>query len=355
MDREVAIARRQPWLNPLLRSAVMIGAIFAIGTIGYHQLGAPATSWLDALYMTVITLTTVGFGEIVDLSSQPHGRLFTILLLLAGVGTFVYFISNLTAFFVEGRWGELLWSRRMKRRIDAMNDHTIVCGGGHTGEAVLAELVETGRPFVLVERSHERVAELERALDAEIPVVYGDATDDDTLRAAGIDRAAGLCATVSSDKDNLLVTITARMLRPQLRIVARCVEKRAIEKMRKAGADAVVSPNLIGGLRLVSELIRPTAVSFLDIMLRDREQKLRVEEVPVLGGAPIVGHSVGSLASVRSREVMVVAIRDSDNRWTYNPLPEHRLAVGEAIVFVGSPEARRAMERAAGIGVQGDD
>lgn len=337
--------------TPLLRAAVLIALIFAAGTVGYHRLGAPHTSWLDALYMTVITLTTVGFGEIVDLQHHPEGRLFTIVLLFAGVGTFVYFISNLTAFFVEGRWNELLWSRRMNKRIAALSGHTIVCGGGHTGEAVLGELVETERPLVLIERDPERVAELERVLGREIPVVFGDATDDDALRAAGVERAAGLCATVSNDKDNLIVTVSARLLNPNLRIVARCVDKRTIEKLRKSGADAVVSPNLIGGLRLVSELVRPTAVSFLDIMLRDRDQRLRVEEVPVLAGSPLVGRALDSLEPVRAREVMVVALRRDDGHWVYNPLPEHVLQVGEAIVFMGAPEARRAVERAAGIGV----
>ncbi len=331
-------------LAPIQRSAALISLLFAAGTIGYWQLGQPTTTWLDALYMTVITLTTVGFGEIVDLSANPNGRIFTIVLLILGVGTFVYFISNLTAFFVEGRLAELLWSRRMRRTIESLDGHTIVCGCGHTGEAVITELVHTQRPLVVIERDIERLRALEDKLGAELPQVIGDATDDDALRAAGIERAAGLVATVSNDKDNLIVTVSARMLNPRMRIVARCVESKVVDKLRKAGADAVVSPNQIGGLRLISELVRPTAVSFLDIMLRDLDHRLRIEEVPVVAGSGLVGLELGLLRKRLPRDVLIVALRDGAASWRYNPHDEVRLAAGDTVIYLGDPAGRGAFE-----------
>ena len=331
-------------LAPIQRSAALISLLFAAGTLGYRWLGPSQTTWMDALYMTVITLTTVGFGEIVDVSANPYGRIFTIVLLILGVGTFVYFISNLTAFFVEGRLAEALWSRRMRRTIASLDRHTIVCGCGHTGEAVIAELIHTERPLVVIERDIDRLQALEQKLGVEFPQVIGDATDDDALRAAGVERASGLVAAISNDKDNLIVTVSARLLSSNLRIVARCVETKVVDKLRKAGADAVVSPNQIGGLRLISELVRPTAVSFLDIMLRDLDRRLRIEEVPVVPGSRLVDLELGTVRRRLPRDVLIVALRDGAAAWRYNPPDDVRLAVGDTVIFLGDPAGRGAFE-----------
>ena len=263
--------------RPLLRSGLFVVLAFAVGVVGYGILGSGAHRWLDAAYMTVITLTTVGYSEVIDMSGSPGGRIFTMLLLLWGVGAFLYFFSSLTAFLVEGHIQHLLWRRSMSRAIERLSGHVIVCGGGHTGQYILQELAATKRPFVLIESSQERVEELGKMLGGEFAAVIGDATDDDTLRAAAIDRASGLVACVSNDKDNLIATVSARMLRPDLRIVSRCIDEKVEQKIRKAGANAVILPDQIGGLRMISEILRPTAVSFLDLMLRDRERNVRVE------------------------------------------------------------------------------
>ncbi len=336
--------RRTDARVPLVRTAAGIAMLFGVGTIGYWFLGGGDTSLLDALYMTVITLTTVGYGEIVDLSANPAGRVFTMILLLVGVGTFVYFVSNLTAFIVEGSFEKVLWSRRMKQIIGKLKDHTVLCGGGHTGEAALLELIETERPFVLIEQDPERVKALELLVGREFPVVIGDATDDECLKQAGIVRAKGLVAAISSDKDNLIVTVSARLLNADLRIVARCIDKKVGDKLIKAGADAVVSPNLIGGLRMVSELVRPAAVSFIDVMLRDKGRRLRVEEVPIAPGSPLIGRTLGQLQASASRDVLVVALREADGGWIYNPENHVGLEVGMALVLIGSPTGRRLVE-----------
>ncbi len=331
----------------MIRTALSIVLLFCVGTVGYLVVGGEQTSLLDALYMTVITLTTVGYGEIIDLTHAPGGRAFTMALLLVGVGTFVYFVSNLTAFMVEGSLEKILWSFRMKRKIDALRGHTVLCGGGHTGEAALLELVETERPFVLIEHDPERVEQLVAVAGQEFPVVLGDATEDECLIAAGVAHAEGLVAAVSNDKDNLIVTVSARLLNPELRIVARCIDKKVGDKLRKAGADAVVSPNLIGGLRMVSELVRPNTVSFLDVMLRDKDRRLRVEDVVVEAGSALDGKPLSTLDARSNHDVLVVALRELDGSWRYNPEDHDVLEPGMALVLIASPAARREVERVA--------
>jgi voltage-gated potassium channel len=330
----------------LARAAGLIALVFVIGVVGYLYLGGSEYGLLDAVYMTMITLTTVGYSEVIDLSENPEGRVFTAALLVIGVGSFVYFFSNLTAFMVEGNLDRILWRRRMRRSISELQSHYIVCGAGRIGRHMIRELIETERPFVLVELDDSIARALQDELSAKFPVVIGDATDDEVLRGAGIERATGLCAAISSDKDNLLITMTARMIRPELRIVARCTDQKIHKKLRRAGADAVVSPEVIGGLRLVSELVRPDAVTFLDTMLRDKEKRLRIEEV-VLGPNSLArARTIGSLRRDGIDGLLIIAVRKEDSpAWSFNPHDEFVLEAGHRIVLMASPEARRVAEQ----------
>ncbi|MBI2567659.1 MAG: potassium channel protein [Candidatus Schekmanbacteria bacterium] len=331
----------------LVRSACAVLLIFAAGTIGYYGLGGPTTTWLDAMYMTTITLTTVGYTAVVDLSGTAV-RAFTVLLLLVGVGTFVYFFSAVTAFAVEGTLDRIMWRRRMTRQIGKMSNHVIVCGGGNTGEYVVRELDQTGRPFVLVELDPGRAQALYDMLGREFAVVIGDATSDDVLHRAGVERAAGLVACISGDKDNLVVTFTARQLNPSMRIVTRCVNDAEQHKLVKAGANAVVSPNRIGGLRLVSELVRPAVVTFLDQMLRDRERRLRVEEVTIGAGSDLDGATVAALHGQAITGLLLMAVRRPDGSWVYSPPETLELEAGMGLIFIAAPGTRRVVEEAAG-------
>jgi voltage-gated potassium channel len=325
----------------LARAAGLIVLVLAIGVVGYKIIGGDEYGVLDAIYMTVITLTTVGYGEVIDLNNNPGGRIFTIALLVLGAGIFVYFFSSLTAFIVDGNLDRILWRRRMRRALNVLDKHYIICGGGRTGRHMIRELLETDRPFVLVDIDETSARALADELEREFPIVVGDATDDDVLRLAGIERALGLCVSTSVDKDNLLVIMTARMIRPDLRIVASCNEPRAMQKLQRAGADAVVSPNVIGGLRLVSELVRPDAVSFLDTMLRDKEKRLRIEEVALREGSAAVGRTLGALRRDPIAGLLIIAVRETrSDSWTFNPSDEFRLVAGLAIVFMSSPEGR---------------
>jgi voltage-gated potassium channel len=247
-DREIAENAAR-----LGRAAGLILLIVLIGIIGYRIVGGPESDLLSAIYMTMITLTTVGYGEVIDLTASPGGRVFTICLLFIGAGSFVYFFSNLTAFIVEGNLDRYLWRRRMKNEIAALNDHIIVCGAGATGRNVIRELVSTKRTFVVIDTNEEQVRELYEEFEAEFPLVVGDATDDDFLIEAGIEQANGVIATVRNDRDNLIITVSAKILKPSLRVIARCIDSKMVKKAKQAGAASVISPNVIGGMRMVSE------------------------------------------------------------------------------------------------------
>lgn len=327
----------------LTRAATLVALVFVAGVVGYSLLAGPDYGVFDAVYMTIITLTTVGYDEAIDLDGNTPGRVFTVVLLLVGAGSFVYFISNLTVFMIEGHFDLLLWNRKMRKMISGLNEHYIVCGAGDTGEHLIKELLETERPFVVIEADEARIRELVEKYDREFAAVIGDATDDDVLREAGIERARALTASIRSDKDNLLVVVSARLLNPKLRIVCRCIEEKLKSKVVKAGADAVVSPNMIGGLRMVSEMIRPNVVSFLDIMLRDKNKGLRVEEFPVRAGSKYDGMSVGAFRGERVADVLLVAVKHGDD-WTFNPGDELVLDPGMSIIYMGNPAARDRLE-----------
>jgi voltage-gated potassium channel len=331
-------------LRPAVRAAALLVTIFVAGTVGFRIIGGSEHTLLDAIYMTTTTLTTVGFGEVIRVSDRPAAEVFTVLLLLFGTGTFVYFFSNLTAFVVEGTLERLFWRRRMTRDIDQLREHYVVCGAGHTGEHVTRELSETRRPFVVIDQDEGRVRELHTKLGSEFAALIGDATEDEMLAAAGLARAQGLVACVGSDKDNILVTFTARNLNPSVRIVARCRDVRTQAKLARAGADAVVSPDRIGGLRLVSEMLRPTVVSFLDIMLRDTERRWRVEEVTVQTGSPLDGTTIGALHGRRIKDLLILALHNLDGEWIYNPAPESVLQSKSRIIFMGNQETRATLD-----------
>lgn len=328
----------------LLRTTVLVGLVFLVGMIGFYAIGQPQAGLVDAFYMTSITLTTIGYGAVVPVETTA-AKLFTSLYAIVGFGMFVYLFSNVTAFMVEGGLDRLLWSRKMHRTIDKLRGHTVVCGSGNTGRHIIAELLETGRPFVLIDGDAEVVRALHQQFGTSFPAVIGDATDDDVLRAAGVPRASGLIACVSNDHDNLVITLSARLLSPKLRIVARCLEEREQAKIRRAGADVVVLPNKIGGIRMVSELVSPHVVTFLDVMLRDKDPHLRVDEVQVPEGSPQTGVTVGQLRAHKIKDLLIVALRDADGTWQYNPEEHDPVRPGMVIVFMGSPEARAALER----------
>ena len=289
--------------------------------------------------MTFITVATIGYGEVVDLSASPNGRIFTMLLGTVGIANVAYTTSKLTAFILESEINEVLRRRRMQERIDAMTGHYIICGIGRVGGNVAHELWITGRTFVAIDGSVERIEEFREKYPGAI-APHGDAQDDELLIRAGVARAAGVFAVTGDDGGNVLITLSAKQLGPQARLVARCHEVRNIEKLKRVGADAIVSPDFTGGMRIASSMIRPTVVSFLDEMLRT-DDKLRVEEVPIPEGFAPRG-----LAEVApfSREYIVLAVRTRE-RWEFNPAEDFLLEPGCVLVVMAHTVGRKALER----------
>ncbi len=330
-------ASRRSARGRLLSATFIIVCVVILGATAYYQLGDGRWSYFDCVYMTLITLSTVGFAETLEgMDAMPEARALTLVLIVVGSGTLVYFLSNFTALVVEGDLRGILRARRMQKRIDNLEKHIVVCGAGNTGEHVIGELVDAGVSFVVVDQDEERVRVLGDDLGTELLQVVGDATDDHTLEKAGVTRARGVIAALTTDKDNLFVTISVRHLNPEARIVAKAIDSTTTPKLRRAGAHAIVSPNYIGGLRLVSEMIRPQAVQFLDRLLRE-DNKLRIEDVEVPDSASIVGHTLAQCA-IRQTGALVIAIRTADGKYVYNPGPDVKLDAGSHLIVIAHAE-----------------
>ncbi|HWR98459.1 MAG TPA: potassium channel protein [Candidatus Methanoperedens sp.] len=328
------------------RKALIAGGLLAIvlgvGTATYKHIGGERATWLDSLYMVVITIATIGYGEIIDLSQSPGGRVFTMFLSFAGIGILTYIMMSLTAFVVEGELNEAFRRRKMEKRIEKLREHYIVCGADGVGSHVARELAATQRPYVVVDTDREKIERFHGGGDEGPAFIVGDATDNETLRRAGIERARGLFAVTGDDNLNMVISLSARPLNPGIRVVARCEEPRNSEKMQRAGADSAVSPTRIGGLRMASEMLRPAVVGFLDVMLRREDEQLRIEELAV--PAAIVGRSLAALELQRFAKLLLLAVRHAEG-WTYNPARDYVMQTGDTLVFMGSPEERVELER----------
>ena len=319
--------------------AFMVG-VTVLGTVGFHVID-PAAGWVRAFFMTAITLTTVGFSHEVELDSSG-AFIFTAFLILLGMGGVAYFVTTATAFLLEGQLGHVFRKRRMEKELSRLSGHLIVCGSGQTALYTAKELVSVRRSVVVVADRPEEAGRVQAEL-SDVPVIVGDPAKDEVLLAAGVLRAAGLVACTDADKENLVVTLTARQLNPTLRIVTRVMEVEGEPKLRKVGADAVVSPNYIGGLRMASELIRPTVVTFLDTMLRDKERNLRIDEIRIPEGSPSIGMPLNGLGLDRIPGALLLAERDSDGNWHYNPPRNEKVTPGMVLIFLGSPGDSRAL------------
>jgi voltage-gated potassium channel len=289
--------------------------------------------------MTITTLSTVGFGELLPGMAQiPLARLWTVLLLLLGSGALVFFISSLTAFIVEGDIQDVFRRRRMRKAIDALKDHIIVVGIGTTGIHVATELRATRVPFVVVDSDEQRLRTIAAETLPGLLYVHGDATLDHVLELAGIARARGLATSLPEDRDNVFVTITARALNPLLRITSKVMEDSADTKIRRAGADATVSPSAIGGRRLVSHLLRPSVVQFLDSMLQDRSEVSRVDEVAIPDASRAIGATLGETNIREKTRALLLAVNHADGSYSYHPDASLVLERGAKLVVFGAVE-----------------
>jgi len=325
----------------------IFAAVFAVGAAGFPyfagpRFGGPEWSLLDGVYMTVITVATIGYGEIHEL--PPSGRVFGTIYIILCLGTIAYAVSSITAFIVEGELKNLLGRRKMEKRIDRLRDHFIVCGADETALTAVRELLLTRKPFVVVDASREA---LDRAAGlGDVLAVQGDPTDDEVLRMAGVERARGFLTSLPSDESNLFAVVTARSLNPRLRIVAKALDVQSHKKIVKAGADSVISPTFIGGMRMVSEMIRPAATTFLDQMLRERERVLRVDEITIPAGSPLAGRTLAEAGIGEKTGALLVAVKGARNaEYEFNPPAGRPLEAGDILIFIGSPEMAEGIRR----------
>lgn len=330
------LADIEPTQREILFASTFLVLWLVVGTLGY----AAIEGWdlMDGLYMTFITLTTIGFGETHTLSTT--GRLFTIVIAFVGIGSVAFVAARSAQVLLAG---EILKQRQLTRRIRKMQDHYIICGYGRIGKRVAADLQNAGKAFVVLERDEELVQTMQAA---GIPAMTGDAEDEDTLRRAGIENAQGLITLLPIDSDNVFVTLVARELNPKLFILARTNNSKNRRKLLQAGAAQVVAPSDVGADRMAQVILRPNVDRFMAQVMKSSDLGLMMEEVPVEKGARLAGKS---LAEARFRQqfdaIVITIIKGSTGAMKFNPGPKDRIEAGDVLIVLGSQEMIQRLER----------
>jgi voltage-gated potassium channel len=321
--------------------------VFMCGMVGFRVFGGKEWSLLDTLYMTVITLSTVGYEEPIDISTNPAARIFAVVFIVVCLGTIAFAISSITAFIVEGELKNILWRKKMDKEISRLNDHYIVCGVDETAQTIIQELILTRKKFVVIEPLQERIDKLLSSF-SNLLFIQGDPAEDDVLLSARIEKAKGILLSLPTDEENLFVTLSARSLNPKIRIVTKGIDIKSHNKMMKAGADAVVSPTSIGGMRMVSEMIRPAVVSFLDMMLRERKKVIRFEEVTVGQGSSLAGKTVGESKIAKMSGVLLAAIKNAETgEYDFDISEGTEIRENDVLILIASREMVDEVEKIA--------
>jgi voltage-gated potassium channel len=318
-----------------LRTGLLALLIIVVcGTAGFIGLGY---NFVDALFQTIVTITTVGFREVHNFGAP--GEIFSIFLILAGVGTAAYTFSVLIDSFVEGHVTDLVARRRMERRIENLHGHVILCGWGRVGQAIARHIAGADQDMVVVDLSAERLP------STPALTVHGDATDDAILTAAGIERAGVLVTALAADPENLYVTLTARSLCPDLFIVARAYGDNSVDKLLQAGANRVVNPANIGGARMAAFALQPHVAEFVDVVMHDGSLEFRLEEVWVPQGSPLDGRTLRD-ARIRDKTgALVLAMRNEDGEFMTNPGPDVKIHAGHILIAIGTGSQLEALSQ----------
>jgi voltage-gated potassium channel len=316
---------------------LLTATVLFVGVAGFHYI--ERWPWFDGLYMTLITMTTIGYGEIRQLS--PLGRIFNTFLILAAVITGGFLVGTFTQAMLEFELGRFLGRRRMEREIAKLRDHYIICGAGRVGRTVAREFKGRSIPFCIVERDAERA---QWAVQEGVPVIIGTGHTQETLKQAHIGRAKGLVSAVTSDADNLYIVLTASELRPDMPIIARASEEEAIPKLRKAGATEVLSPYHFIGRRIAHLLLRPNVVDFIETAFGIERLDVEIGEVRVPDGSGLVGQSLAQADIRQATGVLVLAVKRSDGRLDFNPAPETIIRSGDCLIAIGSADHIQKLE-----------
>jgi voltage-gated potassium channel len=325
-------------LRRFLLIAGLLGIILVVGTMGFVLIDG--YSWFDAFYMTLTTITTVGYGEIRPLDRA--GRIFNSFLIFFGVTTMFLAVGAMTQTIIELELQDRYGKRRKRRMIDQLHDHFIVCGYGRVGRNASFEFQRANIPFLVVDRNEDRVA---KAADAGMLAIAADATRDDSLREAGVLKAKGLIAALPSDAENLFIILSAKTLNPKLTVVTRASEEEAEEKMRRAGADTVFTPYAVTGRQLADSLLRPHVVEFLDFGRSNMGPKVTMEQVCVSANAELTTKTLGELMELRKTGVIVLAIRKRGGETIFNPPPEFEISAGDFLIVMGERPNLQKLEQ----------
>jgi voltage-gated potassium channel len=311
-------------------------ALVLVGAAGYRVIeGWPA---FDALYMSVTTLTTIGYAEVHPLGTG--GRAFTMILALGGIFTIFFTTAEFLRAVISGELSSHLGRHRMEKKIAGLNGHVIVCGYGRVGQQVCSEFAAASVPFVIIDKAADRLADF--ALPAGHPVV-GDATDDAVLHGAGIDRARAVVVVVASDADNVFITMSARLLADRVPIVARAEDAASIPKLMRAGANRVISPHVIGGGRVAQAVLRPAVLDFIEVATRSEHLDLQIEEVPVSAGSGLDGRTIESTGVRGDIGLILVAVKQRSGHMLFNPPDSAALVAGDTLIVLGK---RQQLDRA---------
>jgi voltage-gated potassium channel len=323
-----------PIRRPLWGICVLV-FIVAIGVIGYRLI--EGWSFIDAVYMTIITITTVGFAEVHPLS--PAGKIFSIFIIIGGVGGALYTLTAMVQYILEGQFGITMGRRRMKTKIAKLKGHFILCGYGRVGQEIARTFSEEKTPFVIIENNKERTAKAEKN---GYPYLLADATSDEALKEAGIERAKGLVAALGSDADNTFITLSARGLKPDLLIESRSSSEEAEVKLKRAGADRIISPHAIGGRRMAMLALRPAVVDFIDTVTYGPGRKLQLENVDVASGSPLIGQTMGQVR--KQVGITVLAMRKKSGKLLANPPGKETIEDGDRLIVIGTKGRLAALE-----------
>lgn len=317
----------------LIGTGIALLAILSFGSFGYYFLTDGKYDLFSCLYMTVITITTIGFHEVVEMNENVPVRGFTMILAFMGIGLLTYFVSTLSVVFVEGHIRKTFKKMKMDKVISHMENHYIICGIGRHSLHLLEELTYYKSNNVCIEISNETIEKVKKTF-SDICYIEGDASEDEVLLQAGIEKAEGIFATTSDDNLNLVICLSARRLNPKIKIVSLCVNHRNLAKIKLAGANNVISTNYIGGLRMASEMLKPSSTHVLDIMIGQKHKNIKMEEISVTEKED--GKMTGELKTGKYKDALIIAVKSKDNL-TFKPVDDFIVKMNDELILLKTP------------------